>query len=326
MSSIPPPVLPPVDENVFIPDVIEFNLKRNPEQPFYTWSEPSATNGLAVITHLEFGRAAHRIAHLLRPNRIGEDGEVVAFIALADTILYQAITTGLIVAGLVPFPISPRNSPAAVVNLLQKTSCRRLITTNITLKPLIDAVKAQIAGTSLGEELQIEEIPSLTAAFPNLAYETAEHSFEPYPKPANRPSKDDPCAYLHSSGSTGFPKAIAQTHLAWTEWARAPGVWDYREHKPRLVLGCMALPSFHTLGIFMQLLNPLYGIMSVTVYPPTATSPSLLPVIPSPENIIEHARLTHTTVLVIIPYLLLVWATSPEAIAFLKTMKLLVSD
>ncbi|KAG5633375.1 hypothetical protein H0H81_008352, partial [Sphagnurus paluster] len=101
MTRIPPPILPPVDENVFISDVIEFNLTHNPEQPFYTWSEPSATNGLAVITHLEFGRAAHRIAHILRPNRTGEDGEVVALIALADTILYQTITTGLIVAGLV---------------------------------------------------------------------------------------------------------------------------------------------------------------------------------------------------------------------------------
>ncbi|KAG5652629.1 putative NRPS-like protein biosynthetic cluster [Sphagnurus paluster] len=320
MTSIPPPVLPPLDENTFIPDVIEFNLKHNPEHTFYTWSEPSASDGLAVITHLEFGRAAHRIAHVLRPNRTGEDGEVVAFIALADTILCHVITSGLIVAGLVPFPISPRNSPAAVVNLLEKTSCRRLITTNITLKPLIDAVKAQITGTSLGEVLQIEEIPSLTAAFPNLAHETAEHSFKPYPKPANRPSKDDPCVYAHSSGSTGFPKAIPQTYRACTEWGRASSVWDYREHK----LGCMALPSFHMLGICIQLLVPLYGIISVTVYPPTAMSSSLLPVTPSPENVIEHGRLAHVTVLIAIPSFLLVWATSPEAIAFLKTLKFIM--
>ncbi|KAG5652628.1 putative NRPS-like protein biosynthetic cluster [Sphagnurus paluster] len=319
-TSMIPPVLPPLNKDTFVPDVIEFNLKHNPEHPFYTWSEPNAANRLAVITHLEFGRAAHRIAHILRPNRTGDDGEVVAFIVLADTILYQAITSGLIVAGLVPFPISPRNSPAAVVNLLEKTSCRRLVTTNITLKPLIDAVKAQIAGTSLGEELQIEEIPSLTAAFPNLAYETAVDPFEPYPKPSNRPSKDDLCAYVHSSGSMGFPKAIPQTYRAWTEWARASSVWDYREHR----LGCMALPSFHALGIGLQLLVPLYGIVSVTVYPPTAMSSSLLPVTPSPENIIEHARLTQVTVLVAIPSFLLAWATSPEAITFLRTLKLIV--
>ncbi|KAF5371510.1 hypothetical protein D9615_009619 [Tricholomella constricta] len=316
-------VLPPINEDLFIPDVIDFNFKNNAEQPFYMFADPEAPSGVSVITHLEFGRAAHRIAHALRPNRSGVDGQVVAFIALADTILYQAITVGLIVAGLVPFPISPRNSPAAVVNLLEKTSCRRLITTNVTLKPLIDGIKSQIANTPLSETLQIEEIPSLAVAYPNLAHETPDHPFERYPSPVNRPSKDDICIYLHSSGSTGFPKAIAQTYLAWTQWALFPGVVDYRDHIRPLIMGCMALPAFHTLGIYLQVLNPLYGIAPITLYPPTATTPELLPITPSPQNIIEHTKLTKSNAIIIIPTLLQIWSTSQETIEFLKTLEFL---
>ncbi|KAF8075758.1 putative aminoadipate reductase [Lyophyllum atratum] len=321
LTSTPPPVLPLIDENLFIPDAIDFNLDNNPEQPFFIFADPQAPNGVGVVTHREFGRAAHRIAHVLRPDRAGVDGQVVAFIALADTILYQAITVGLIVAGFVPFPISPRNSPAAVVNLLEKTSCRRLITTNVTLKPLIDGIKSHIANTPLSEQLQIEEIPSFATAYPHLAHEAAEDSFQRYTAPTKRPSKDDVCVYLHSSGSTGLPKAIPQTHLALINWVLLPGVSDFRDHPTRLIMGCMALPAFHTLGVYMQLLNPVYGIVPISVYPPTATSPELSPITPSPENILEHTKLTGSNSMVIIPTLLQIWSNSAEAVAFLKSLE-----
>ncbi|KAG6855914.1 hypothetical protein H0H87_009480 [Tephrocybe sp. NHM501043] len=201
-SSSSAPVLPPV-EDLFIPEAIDFNFKHNADQPFFTFSDPSASSEPTVISQLEFGRAAHRSAHALRPNRTGADGEVVAIVALSDTILYQAVVAGCIVAGLV------------------KSACRRLITTNITLKSLIDGLRAQIAETpSLRSfDLQIEEIPSVFTAYPQLGQEKAEHPFERYPDPVKRPSRDDICIYLHSSGSTGFPKAIPQTHRAWMEWS-----------------------------------------------------------------------------------------------------------
>ncbi|KAG6853021.1 putative NRPS-like protein biosynthetic cluster [Blastosporella zonata] len=314
------PIYPSTAEDLFIPEAIDFNLKHNADQAFFTFSDAAEPSGIQVITHLEFGRAAHRIAHALRPNRSGIDGQVVAVIALSDTILYQAIVAGCIIAGLVPFPISPRNAPAAVVNLLEKTSCQRLITTNITLKPLIDGVRAQITGTPLFDLLQIEEVPPLNTAYPYLGHETAEHPFERYPDPLKRYSWDDLCIYLHSSGSTGFPKAIPQTHLALLHWAAFPGVVGFRDFRPRFLIGAMALPPFHTLGVYVQLLNPIYGIVSISVYPPTATASELSPVIPSPQNILHHSKLTKSTCIVIIPTLLQIWAQSPEAVKFLATL------
>lgn len=96
-----PPILPILHENFSIHDALQFNMAHNAAQPLYTFADSSVPSGIKVITHFEFGRAAHRVAHLLRPNRNGVDGEVVALILRADTVLYQALVAGLIVAGCV---------------------------------------------------------------------------------------------------------------------------------------------------------------------------------------------------------------------------------
>lgn len=231
------PVIPTVDEDFLLPDAIEFNVANNAAQPFYTFADSSTLNGTKTISHLEFGRAAHRIAHILRPKRNGAEGEVVALLLQTDTVLYHAILAGLIVAGCVvnyyflpgfislihvvqPFAISPRNSPEAIIELLVKTKCRRLLT-NAYLKPLIDSIENRIIGTSLEEGLQIEEIPSIASAYPHLSDESLEHPFESYPSAPQRPSKDDLCLYLHSSGSTGNPRPIGLTHIFWIHWQGA---------------------------------------------------------------------------------------------------------
>ncbi|KAG6840630.1 hypothetical protein C0991_005482 [Blastosporella zonata] len=229
---LPSPVLPSI-EGLFISDAIDFNFKNNAQQPFFTFVDLAAPTGLQVITHLEFGRAAHRVAHILRPNRLGPDGQVVAIIALSDSILYQAIIVGCIIAGLVvlvplfkksksitnsiyqPFPMSPRNSPAAIANLLEKTSCRRVLMTTATLKSLLESVRVHI----ISDDLDVDEVPSLSTAYPHLGHEQADHPFESFPGPPNPRSEDDLCIYIHSSGSTGLPKAIPQTHLALMRWA-----------------------------------------------------------------------------------------------------------
>ncbi|KAG6914129.1 putative NRPS-like protein biosynthetic cluster [Tephrocybe rancida] len=316
MSSTSVPVLPPIVDR-FITSAIDFNFKHNAEQPFYIFSDPTAPSGIQVINHLEFGRAAHRIAHALRADRSGPDGRVVGIIALSDTILYQAFIVGCIIAGLVPFPISPRLSPAAVVNLLEKTSCHRLIATTVTLKSLLDDIRGLIAATPFSNLLQIEEVPSLGTAYPNLGHELAGHPFERFLNPLKSPSKDDLCIYLHSSGSTGFPKAIPQTYQAMMQWATFPPVVDFR---PGFVIGCMALPSFHVLGIYGQFFCPIFGLLTISVYPPTASAIDLFPVIPSPQNILEQMKLTKAMGLMSIPMLLQVWSQSPEAIKFLANL------
>ena len=184
-------------------------------------------HGTTEISLLEFGRAAHRIAHVLRPGRKGDGRQVVMIIANCDTILYQAIHVALCVAGLTvsgssrcpekkkrsfiayqPFPVSPRNSAPAVVDMMKKTNCSRIVTLRHAHQSLIDEIQSTVSDC----ELIVDEIPTLSYAFPKLGKEVESDPFVPYPPATSRPDLNEPALYIHSSGSTGFPKPIPHSH------------------------------------------------------------------------------------------------------------------
>jgi acyl-coenzyme A synthetase/AMP-(fatty) acid ligase len=98
-----------------------------------------------------------------------------------------------------------------------KTSCHHLLTTRTTLKDLLDGVKVELEATNPSYELVIEEVPSLHDIFPKLGVETEDNPFTPF-KIDYKPKVDEIAMYLHSSGSTGFPKAIHQTHQTLLDW------------------------------------------------------------------------------------------------------------
>ena len=126
--------------------------------------------------------------------------------------------------------MSPRNSSAAVANLMRKTGCRRLIATRHSLAGLLDGIIIEFESAVDGPiELEIEEPPVLAYAYPQLGKETASMSFVPYPKADQRPVNDAIMYYLHSSGSTGFPKPIPITYLTAVHWCTT------REYSPHLI-------------------------------------------------------------------------------------------
>ena len=112
--------------------------------------------------------------------------------------------------------MSPRNSAPAVVNMLEKTSSHRIITQSAL--SVISGIKKELASSEYA--LEIDELPKLYDIFPTLARGKASSStFLPYPSAERKFKMDDVVMYLHSSGSTGFPKPIAQTHRTALEWA-----------------------------------------------------------------------------------------------------------
>ena len=83
----------------------------------------------------------------------------------------------------------------------------------------MDGVKAEFAASDPEFKLTIEEMPSLNEVYPKLGRERVDDPFKPYPQPTTRPPMTDIVLYLHSSGSTGLPKAIPQTHQTLAQWA-----------------------------------------------------------------------------------------------------------
>lgn len=100
MSSVP--VLPPLDCSLLFSELVNFHMQNNPTLPMFVYADDKASDHhVTEITFLEFGRAAHRIAHTLRPRRDGDEGQVVMLIANCDTILSHAVVAGMIISGLV---------------------------------------------------------------------------------------------------------------------------------------------------------------------------------------------------------------------------------
>ena len=75
-----------------------------------------------------------------------------------------------------------------------------------------------------GVTLQIDELLSPSLAYPHLFGEQNQvRNDEPYPPRSPLPDPDDLCFYLHSSGSTGFPKAIPIKHKMTLQYCKTGG-------------------------------------------------------------------------------------------------------
>ncbi|KAF8546313.1 acetyl-CoA synthetase-like protein, partial [Imleria badia] len=314
ISTLSPPKLPRLDCSLFFPDLINFHMENNPTLPM--WVYPN-DQGITEITFLEFGRAAHRIAHALRPDRAGEDRQVVVLIANTDTIHHQVIVTGITVAGLVPFPVSPRNSPAAVINMMKKLNCSRIVTLHHAHQTLIDDVRKQ--GSDLA--FTVDEIPTISYAFPKLGHEVEADPFVPYPQATSRPDPNTPSMYIHSSGSTGFPKPIPQSYKIQIHWMYHSVPAYFPKLSPGDRIGAMALPPFHALGTIMQLYLPLAYLVTVATYPPQAIRDRrAVPIVPTSDNILDSVRRTHSKVLITVPTFLAQWAVSSQAVEALTKL------
>ncbi|KAF9238227.1 acetyl-CoA synthetase-like protein [Melanogaster broomeanus] len=283
ISSVPEG--PPLDGSLLFSDLINFHMQKNPTFPIFIYADDQAPNGTTEITFLEFGRAAHRIAHVLRPAHQGEVGQVVMLIANTDTILYHAALAGMSLAGLVPFLVSPRNSAAAVADMMKKTNCSRIVTLHHAHRNLMESIQEEISV----HDLIFDELPTLPYAFPKLGHEVESDPFDPYP-PVPRPDLDKPAIYVHSSGSTGFPKPIAHSYKVQIHWLTQPVLEGYRYlSAPRRV-----------------------------------ADPHVPPVIPSSDNVLDTLRRTKCNVLITVPTFVEQWATSKDAVEDLKKMDLVL--
>ncbi|KAG0702280.1 putative aminoadipate reductase [Suillus ampliporus] len=316
---------PPLDGSLFLPELLEFNAKHNSDVALFIYNNPG-NNDLVSVSHLDFYRACHRAAQKIKPGRAGTDKEVVAILANSDTLLYQTIFMGAIFAGLVPFPMSPRNSAAAVVSMMQKTKCCRVITTHHSLGSLIDGITADfVSHDTEMSQLQFDEMPALKDLYPTLVGGSPNEDFHTYPHQASRSSENDILYYLHSSGSTGFPKPIGTTNLTAIHWCATSCIAGHIDAPTPIRVGAASFPSFHAMGVVIQLLIPIATLTSVSIYSPTSLhDPLAAPIIPNSQNFLDSVLQTKSNALWAMPAFLEQWALSPNTVDILKTLEYVV--
>jgi acyl-CoA synthetase (AMP-forming)/AMP-acid ligase II len=124
------------------------------------------------------------------------------------------------------FPMSPRNSSAAICHMLKQVSSHRLIVTASSLGPLLENIKKELAVSDY--TIDIQELPVFPDIYPRFTRESASDPFESIEPPSRDAFVDGVVLYIHSSGSTGFPKPIPWTHKVLSKYTNEPYVDEYR--------------------------------------------------------------------------------------------------
>lgn len=205
--------------------------------------------------------------------------------------------------------MSTRNTAEGVSFMMEATSCRRVVAYPPD-STLLQQVQAHMRTT--GFQIQVDNVPALHDVFPSLNG-TSFPETEPYPAARIAADLADHCMYLHSSGSTGLPKSVNFTWLRTLHNMRTSKSlyncvkqWLSRIQcsdsvygsSQEIVFGAMGLPSFHAIGLLLQLTYPLAMGRGVVVYTPQYPDP---PILPHAQNMYEVAKMTRCNGIFAVP-------------------------
>ena len=243
---------PPLDGSLTVPEMYDWHLENSPEHPLFVHSAEDGMTG--TIKMAEAVKAMHRAGRKIQSlfeydPKSRPEVPYLAFVANSgvskalhrfhshltdpsDTITFFTTMVGVMRIGLAAFPISTRNSPAAIAHLLTKTRAPYLL---VGPEPAYQELVAHALKLLEETKTPIPRIASMPV-FEDLYAPQPHVPFEPLP--ALSFSMDDPVLIMHSSGqftrytlsprlteapgSTSFPKPVPWTNYRFIMLGIAP--------------------------------------------------------------------------------------------------------
>ncbi|THU77606.1 acetyl-CoA synthetase-like protein [Dendrothele bispora CBS 962.96] len=117
--------------------------------------------------------------------------------------------------------------------------------------------------------------------------------------------------YLHSSGSTAFPKPIPWTNHRLVQLMHIP--WYGDQDLTDQVWSLHAIPMYHGIGVFQLCWTASSGLVVASFAP---RNPAVLA---TPENLFLAAKATNSEIILSVPSFIEAWAKEPEYIQWLST-------
>ncbi|TBU38867.1 acetyl-CoA synthetase-like protein [Dichomitus squalens] len=289
-----------------IPELYEWNARENPSYHIFRLD---SGQGIEGISYAEMNkgilRAARLVSSLVGPNA-SPGHHVVAIVASADTITYATVILGILRAGHVAFPISPRNSAAAVADLLSKTKCTQLLASRDP--HMSDLVKDALAG--LGGVKQ-HAMPQYEDLFPSGVAESDDDARDFLVMP--KYDLDSPAMILHSSGSTSHPKPITWSHRGLICWGMS--TWKGTMDSTCAIVSAHGVPMYHAMGSVIIFMAATCGWV-FCVFPPASP-----PTVPNSDNVFEGAVSCGAELMYTVPAFLEQWAREPDKVLAMKQMR-----
>ncbi|KAJ2919461.1 hypothetical protein MD484_g949, partial [Candolleomyces efflorescens] len=282
---------PPLHEGVTLTDIFEFHRRSNPDYTLFRYDTGSLTWSTVCRGIDHVARSLTDFAATL-PSR----PTVIPILAVVDQLSYFALIAGIIRAGFCAFPISPRNSDAAVADLLRtSTAAFMLVSSDKPMQRL-----AMAARDLLDHPITLMDVPSF------------QEIYEAEPVEPPPPVHNETSLILHSSGSTSFPKPIHLSHRNLLQWGLQP--WYGEVDLCGRTLSNHALPFFHAMGIVSLCWAMTTGVILSNFAP---KSP---PHIPTPEIMYESIVRTGSRLVFCVPTFLEEWALDEAKVEFMKTL------
>ncbi|KAF8209695.1 hypothetical protein K438DRAFT_1810225 [Mycena galopus ATCC 62051] len=284
---------------------MEFHAKANPDHPLFRYDSPSTPEGYEDIAWRQVVNLFDTTAQIIR-GRLGAAVDrtpppVVGILASTSSILYAFLLFGTLRAGCPVFPLSTRNSEAAVAHLIAESGVNYLLVSQ-------DAHMQDIARKA-NDILQSKNVHITLISIPTYEEICAHEHEDRDALPPLQPIDDDRVLIIaHSSGSTSFPKIIPLTQKY---CSRIPG--------PRLVdlsarvQAAHGVAMFHPMGFFSIIRAAFFG-MTISLFPPTANA-----VIATPDRVLACALSTKSTAILCPPMFLEHWVQDPASVKKLRT-------
>ncbi|KAH8114663.1 acetyl-CoA synthetase-like protein [Phellopilus nigrolimitatus] len=297
---------PPLDGSLTLPEIYDWHLNHTSDHPLFVYSDDEGVE--YTVPWGEGVCAVHRAAREVQ-RRVGREANVkgatptvVAILAAADTITYFLNTVGILRAGYTVFPISPRNSPAAVAHLLRKANVTHILIGSENAIQSLVVASFNLLEDDYRSSMQTSIIPSFKELyFTDVLTE---------PAPTIQFDLDCISVILHSSGSTAFPKPIYWTHyqllqISWTPYFGEQDMCGFR-------FACHSMPMYHGMGLMQTGWTATAGVVITSFQPHT---PAILP---SPESVMKGSIDTKSDMIFCVPSFVEAWGRNKDYISHLR--------
>ncbi|KAH9840963.1 uncharacterized protein C8Q71DRAFT_854811 [Rhodofomes roseus] len=302
---------PPLDGSLTLPEIYDWHFEHTPNHRLFVFDKEDGT--LRTIYWPEAVTAINVGAKIIR-DRMGwkpnmEGYPVVAILSPSDSIPYFTLEMSIMRAGYVVFPLSPRNSPAAIAHLVVKANVKHILVgrekamTDLA-SSAFDILKAEHPSTALPDLSPMLSFEELYLPPGEGAVSSADIPYRPH-------GSDDPAMLLHSSGSTAFPKPIVFTYRRMSQLCLQP-YFAGRDLADK-VFSMHVMPMFHGMGVCLVGWAASCGLVLSAFRPQTPPPP------PSPEAHFRSAHATESDIIFAVPAIIEAWSRIPDHIAWLAT-------
>ncbi|KAL8679483.1 MAG: hypothetical protein Q9186_004259 [Xanthomendoza sp. 1 TL-2023] len=287
-----------------IPCAIDENARLRPQDLFATF--PRSTNvidGFQDVTFADFSNAINRAAGWL--DESGCQSEPLAYLAPSD-LRHIILAVAAVKIGCNVLFLSPRNNTESNLHLLESVQCTTIISPEPALPgltPILEQKRTRL--------LTVPTINDWLDGPPVI------------PRPFRKRFEDlrsKPFVIVHSSGSTGLPKAIALPHGFYAAVKRVvespakDSIYNKILQDGRLF---NAFPFFHAGGLFFPFVLTLYFNI------PTVLPPAGQPLSPGTTDLIfQHSNVQASC---LPPFILEGLVKQPETLGRLRQMRYVIT-